>query len=71
MYSCILKFEVPALQGSPSLSAVERHELIEFISSALEQWGGQRDPSDWLRRSLDDVRVIGLAPVPSKSKGRR
>jgi hypothetical protein len=71
MYSAILKFEIPGLAGSPSLSAADRHELIRYITQALETWGGQRDPNDWLRGSLDDVKVIGLAPVVTKTrKGR-
>lgn len=38
----------------------DRKELFEFIVDALESWGGQRHPEDWLFGSLEKVRVLNL-----------
>lgn len=32
-------------------------EFKEFVKDALECWGGQRHPEDWLFSSLDKVKI--------------
>ena len=56
-FTCRLDFGIADVH---SLTAADRRELRDFIKEALECWGGQRHPEDWLFRSLDKVVVTGI-----------
>src|SRR4030095_2490499 len=54
------KFEVTirfSIDDINRLKPGDRSELREFIIDALESWGGQRHPDDWLFGSLEHVTV--------------
>lgn len=48
------------LEHENKLSSFEKSELRIFVMDALECWGGQRHPHDWLFRSLNNVKVLNL-----------
>lgn len=52
-------------------SSVSHNELREFITDALESWGGQRHPDDHLFESLQGVKVKFVAPTPSAKTSKR
>lgn len=56
-FECTLRFE---LNDYGAMSQDEKLELKEFIADALESWGGQRHPDDWLFGSLEKVKVLNL-----------
>lgn len=56
-FEVTVRFELDDLGG---LSWEDRRELFEFMVDALESWGGQRHPNDWLFGSLEKVRVLNL-----------
>lgn len=41
----------------------DRTELKKFIVDALETWGGQRRPDDWLFDSLEHVTLSAIKEV--------
>jgi hypothetical protein len=39
------------------MADVNKNDLHKFIEEALECWGGQRHPDDWLFGSLERVKI--------------
>ena len=53
-WRCEISFTI---EDVDQLDKDDRDELFAFITDALEAWGGQRHPDDWLFGSLEDVRI--------------
>ncbi len=59
-YQIIVEFSLPhEIRGST-------REFREFVEDALESWGGQRHPDDWLFNSLQNVKVLGIVEMKRK-----
>ena len=56
-YRCEISFFI---EDVDRLNAFDKMDLTKFITDALESWGGERHPDDWLFDSLEDVKVRGL-----------
>jgi hypothetical protein len=54
------KMEVRFELDASNLTSDEAEELCGFVMDALEAWGGQRHPDDWLFGSLENVHVKQL-----------
>ena len=62
----VTKFEAKitfSIDGVDNLDAYDKRQLREFVIDALETWGGQRHPEDWLFGSLEKVRMTGIKAV--------
>jgi len=53
-FTCLITFEIENVQV---IDSRDRRMIKEFIKDALESWGGQRPPEDWLFDSLEHVTV--------------
>lgn len=53
-YQMIVEFSFPyPIRGNTD-------EIKVFVKNALEAWGGQRHPDDWLFDSLEHVKVVSI-----------
>ena len=48
----------------------ERYEFEDFVKDALESWGGQRHPDDWLFDSLENVVVADIKRIRGPGRSR-
>ena len=62
--TCQITFDI---NGTAHMSHVDKTDLRYFIKEALETWGGQRHPDDWLFDSLERVQVSAIQRVHEHS----
>jgi len=55
-FTMTIEFEIDDVDDN--LTRDEWKEVSEFVIEALECWGGQRHPDDWLFGSLEKVAVV-------------
>lgn len=64
-FKVTIAFDLDGIDDLPDHREERREELRDYIADALEGWGGQRRPNDWLFGSLEHVDVGSITKVKS------